>query len=363
MKKIDIPKNKLERLYLHRGLSAYQIAKIFRCDPSIIQRRLRRYRIPIRYPKKKIEIDKQQLEYLYVNRRLSTYKIARILNCVARTVYSKLVEHDIKPRPKKIVQISKEELIDLYYNQKLPYSEIAKKYSCCPTIILDKMRKYELVPRDTSEACTIYPKKNFSGNLIEKAYLIGFRLGDLNVTKDCCLIKVKSNTTKNEQTELMKRLFSKYGRLRIKEYQEGVFNMECLLNNSFSFLLLKKDNIKEWILRDDNYFLAFLAGYIDAEGNIGVYCKRARVRVGSYDKNLLNQIHKKLKSMRVHNTCRLDAPKGKNNQNEDFWRVSINRKEDILKLFCLIKPYLKHAKRCKDLKIAEKNVISRSERN
>ena len=359
MKKINIPQNKLERLYLIKKLDSYKIAKIFECSPSVIQKRLKENKIPIRYPKKKIEIDKILLEDLYINRKLSTYKIGKILNCGATTIYSKLIEAGIKPRPIKRVIISKEKLNDLYYNKKLSYSQIAEKYSCCPTIIFDKMKKYSIIPRNPSEANTIYPKKDFSGDLIEKAYLIGFRLGDLNVTKDCSLIRVKSNTTKNEQTELIKRLFSKYGRLRIKEYQEGVFNMECLLNISFKFLILKEDNIKEWILRDDNYFSAFLAGYTDAEGNIGVYCNRARVRIGSYDRNILRQIHKKLLQLGIHNTYRLEMSAVKGKYNQDFYRVCINKKEDILQLFKIIKPHLKHKKRCEDLKRAKQNILSR----
>ena len=363
MKKINIPQNKLERLYTHRGLSTYQIAKICNCNPSLIQKRLKGYGIPIRYPKKKIEVDKILLEDLYINKKLSTYKIGKILNCGARTIYSRLIEHNIKPRPKKIVQISKEELVDLYCNQKLPYSQIAKKYSCSPTIIFDKMRKYGVMPRDISEACTIYPKKDFSGNLIEKAYLIGFRLGDLNGIKKHALVYLKSNTTKIEQVELMKRLFSEYGRLRIKEYQRGIFNMECSLNKSFNFLIKKEDNIQKWALENDNYFLAFLAGYIDAEGNIGVYCKRARVRIGSYDRNILRQIHEKLLQLEMRNTYRLETPAVKGKHNQDFYRVCINNKEDILQLFKLIKPHLKHPKRCKDLKIAENNILSRIRRD
>ena len=59
----------------------------------------------------------------------------------------------------------------------------------------------------------------------------------------------------------------------------------------------------------------------------------------------------------------MEAPAGKNRQNKDFWRVSINRKEDISRLFELIKPYLKHGKRCEDLKKAENNVIIRIKRD
>ena len=66
--------------------------------------------------------------------------------------------------------------------------------------------------------------------------------------------------------------------------------------------------------------------------------------------------------MRIQNTYRLEMSAIKGNYNKDFYRVGINKKGDILKLFRLLKPYLKHAKRCKDLKIAEENIISRINR-
>jgi intein/homing endonuclease len=139
--------------------------------------------------------------------------------------------------------------------------------------------------------------------LIEKAYLIGFRLGDLNVRQHCLLIDIKTNTTKIDQINLFRKLFENYGHVYIKEYKNNFVNMEVLLNQSFSFLISKKGDIEQWILNDNSYFLAFLAGYIDTEGNIGVYCKR--VRVGSYDKNLLRLIHKKPISMNIHNIFRM----------------------------------------------------------
>jgi len=362
MEKIDIPKKELEKLYIHKKLSTYSITHMYNCNPSVIQKRLKEHKIKIRYPKKKIPLTKSELEELYIKQGLSTYKIAKIYNCGSRTVYGILKRHKIKPRPVRRVHISKEELFDLYTNKKLSFSKIADKFSCSPSIISDKMKSYGITARDLSEATTKYPKKEFSGNLIEKAYLIGFRLGDLNVFKDHNLITIKSNTTKLEQVELIRTLFGRYGKLQVKEYEKGIFNIQESLNRSFSFLLPKEDSVKMWILKNKRYFLSFLAGYIDAEGNIGIYSGRARVRIGSYDKHILKAIHKKLLTFEVNNKYHLETIAGKNNQNGDFWRVFINQKESILNLFKLIKPYLKHEKRCKDLKKAEENIILRSRR-
>jgi sulfur relay (sulfurtransferase) DsrF/TusC family protein len=360
MNKINIPEQRLRRLYADKNLSTYDISKVYKCDPTVIQNRLREYNITVRYPKNKIEISKETLKKLYIKEKLSTYKIANLFRCKNNTISRKLKEQGIKARIIKKVIIPKDQLYHSYYDKKLPFSRIAKHFSCSVTTIFERMRRYKIDARNRSEANTIYPKYDFSGDLIEKAYLIGFRLGDLNVIKDSSLVRIKSNTTKIEQVNLLRKIVGKYGRFYVKRYKNSFFNVECSLNKSFAFLISKKDSISRWILRDRTFFSAFLAGYIDAEGNIGVYSKRARVRIGSYDKNLLKLVHLKLKSMDIKSTYRLETPRGTNNQNRDFWRVCINKKEDIQRLFKLIKPYIKHAKRFKDLEKANENIILRN---
>ena len=47
---------------------------------------------------------------------------------------------------------------------------------------------------------------------------------------------------------------------------------------------------------------------------------------------------------------------GKHNQ--DFYRVSVNEKDSLLKLISLIKPHIKHTKRYRDMINCEKNIIA-----
>jgi len=355
--KITIPKNKLRRFYEKKKFSTYQIAKIYHCDPTVIQKRLKEYKIKVRQPKRKIIIPKEILKKLYQVKKLSTYKIAKIYGCANSAIYNKLRECRIKTRPLKRVYISKEKLEDLYLHQRLSLAKIAKLYNCCHSTIFDKMLKYNIELRNASEAHTKYPKKDFSENLEEKAYLIGFRLGDLNVkTKEnSSSILVKTNTTKSEQVELMRKVFGHYGHFYVKS-NKNVFYTGCSLNKSFSFLIPKNDEIENWMLDEDSYFAAFLAGYTDAEGSIGIYDGRARFRLGSYDKNILHQTYNKLNSLYIQTRLRLEGLKGTNNQNKDFWRLSVNHKYSLLKLFKMLTPYLKHIKRIRDMKLAEENV-------
>lgn len=345
MKKINVSKEKLRKLYIVDKLSTRSIAQILKCDQGVILRRLKEYKIKIRQPCKEIKISKEKLNRLYWRKGLSTYKIAKIYSCDNKTIYRKLRLGNIRTRPKKKVEIPKKELHHLYHIRKWPLSKIAKKFSCDKVTVFDKMKKYEIPSRTISQAKTIYQKKDFSGNLTEKAYLIGFRLGDLNVYGDYCSICVQGSTTKIEQKELIERLFKKYTKVEFKVNKDQKLRAQIRLNKSFYFLLPKKDTIKKWILKNKKYFSAFLAGYIDAEGNIGIYCNKGRVRIRSYDKNLLYLAHRKLKELGIYSICRLEAPAKKFKLKKDFWCLSINRKKDILRLNNLVGVYLKHARR------------------
>jgi methionyl-tRNA synthetase len=361
-KKIIISKNVLEDLYINRKLSMNQIARQFSCDSGVIGRRLREYRLKLRQPKKKIIISKNKLFDLYINKKFSTQKVAKILGISSCTVYYKLKELGIETRHKKLVEISRKELKKLYTNNKLSCSEIANRFDCDKVTIFQKLRKFRIKTRNLSEACIIYPKKKFLGDNKLKAYMIGFRLGDLNVkTKTGETVLIKSNTTKKEQLDLIKKIYGEYGHFKVS-HGKSDYCIWCNLDKSFSFLLPKEDKIEYWILNEDVYFLSFLAGYSDAEGNFGIYSKRARFRVGSYDKNILGQIANKLNLLGINAKFNLEGKAIIGKHNRDFYRVSINDKKSLLNFIDLMKSYIKHAKRYKDMILCEDNILKRNKK-
>lgn len=129
--------------------------------------------------------------------------------------------------------------------------------------------------------------------------MIGFRLGDLNVYHPKNIICVRCSTTYEGQISLIKKLFEKYGGVYSYFAPRGTYEICCYLNNSFEFLLPKEDKVPNWILKDNRCFLAFFAGYIDAEGYISI--RRRGLEIQSYDKNILRQSWKKLKILGI--TC------------------------------------------------------------
>jgi len=367
-KKIEIPKEELEKLYIKKGLSSYKIAKIYKCYPTVIQKRLREYKIPLIHKKNKINISKERLHELYINRKLSTYKIAKLTRIGRTTVYNKLIESGIATRPKKVVEISKSKLKELYSKERLSLSQIAKKYNCSHSIILDKLKKHNIKRRNSFESIAIYSKKKFNGDNIKKTYMIGFRLGDLNVksyNQNLGVIYIKTNTTKEAQVELIKKVFGGYGHFNVS-FKKGIYSVDCGLDNSFAFLLPKKDKVPNWILKNKKYFFSFLAGYSDAEGCIKIYNNMARYRVGSYDKNLLKQVYEKLNEFKLCPKYKMetkaDTVYAGVKKNCDFWRVTVNKKVELLRLLGFLEPYMKHSAKLEDLKRAKNNILERIQR-
>ena len=319
---------------------------------------------------------KAKLIELYVKQGLSTDAVAKVLGCNHVTVLNYLKKYEIPRRSRlgnrKAVSIDKETLINLYHNKKFTQKQIAQKFGHSRFGIQRWMKIYEIKSRNDSQSHTKYPKKNFNGDLTEKAYMIGFRLGDLNVYKVHELIQVRCSTTKIAQVNLIKNLFKQYGNVHIWKAKRGTFEIVILLNKTFNFLLPKKDNIDDWILVDNKLFLSFLAGYSDAEGCILMRKsthgnKRPFVgfELATYDKNILNQIGKSLEELglifpKPFITSKAGIDKRGIKRNKDCWRISIYRKDALWKLLNWLEPLMKHQTKLNSLLRAKKNIIYRN---
>ncbi|MBU2634444.1 MAG: LAGLIDADG family homing endonuclease [Nanoarchaeota archaeon] len=321
---------------------------------------------------KKLILPKNKLKKLYLEKGFTTFQIAKKLDCCQATIWKRLKELNIKSRLPgvKRVNISKKKLNELYLKKKLSTWKIEKETGIPRSTIHRKLREFNLPTRNLATANTLYPKKDFNGDLLEKAYLIGFRIGDLRVrkpNKGGKTICVACGTTIPEQILLIKQLFEKYGRVWVKKTKIGKINIEAFLNTSFEFLLGKE--IPPKILENRKLFFSFLAGFIDAEGSIKVYRNMARFSLGNYDKNTLIKIYQCLNKFNIE--CKkplVDKRKGKRNNegykyNSNYWHFGINKKEELLKFLSEISPYIKHKNKIKDLNIAIENIKLRSMKN
>jgi predicted DNA-binding protein YlxM (UPF0122 family) len=326
----------------------------------------------------KLEITRQGLDDLYNGQRLSICEIAERLGVSQSTVRHRMIMFDL-PRRTDRLPLDENEIERLYLDEQLSMREIGQKMGVSYETIRSRLNERGVAIRDNNEAIRRYPRHDFAGSLMEKAYLIGFRLGDLTVRMrnqgtDAAAIQVECTATHVEQINLALELFSPYGHVHVSSLRKsGVRDVSCHLNLSFDFLLPKQDAIPEWILGcaqqgDMELFLAFLAGYTDARGRFSTPPLRynARFTLSSCDENILKQIRALLND-RLDVKCLpacLQFPKGYRNERggklgKDPWRLSVYRKSSLNRLCELLDPYLKHAERRADMHAVWANVIAR----
>lgn len=208
---------------------------------------------------------------------------------------------------------------------------------------------------------------------MKKAYLIGFRLGDLNVYKVHELVQVRCSTTLQAQVKLIDDLFKQYGNVHIWKAKRGTFEIVSLLNQSFNFLLPKNDLIEEWIMISNHYFLSFLAGYSDAEGSYYVrkpYYKFAKsgwgiFEISTNDRNIISVIYERLLELGIESTFYKSRLAGYIDKrgvitNKNVWRVSITKKQSLWNYIKLIEPYHKHENKLKSIDDIKKNLVLRN---
>lgn len=248
----------------------------------------------------------------------------------------------------------------LYQQQRRSASQIAQQLRWSRQHIVNRLHELNIPLRSAADACTVYPKTPFEGDRATRAYLTGFRTGDLHVKRLNAggkTIWVECASTRTEQIGLFLRLFQTYGRCWVgRPKRSGARGMHALLDESFSFLLPKARAIESWILKDRHCFAAFLAGYVDAEGHFAVYGGQPVFAVQSYDRQILVTCAQQLQMLGV--SCRpprmVARPgawmnsKGYSNR-KTVWRFQIAQQKALLQLIHLLQPYLQHAKRRKDM--------------
>ena len=314
-------------------------------------------------------IPRELLSELYTKKELSTYRIADMLGCCPATVWKRLIQYRICVRPPGTVRVrvTKRQLERLYLREKLSTWKIEKRLAIPRGTIHRKLVEFAIPARDRSDSHIVYPKKDFSGSLVEKAYLIGFRIGDLGVRKfypGSKVICVATGSTIPAQITLVKKLFENYGHVWIKETANKKINVQVFLNPSFTFLLSKE--LPHWVEGDKAAFFSFLAGFSDAEGSIYLNRNNARYALGNYDSALLYKIQINLQKFGIAcNAPTEDRRKGQLNSQGypyrlNYWTLRVSAKADLFRLLQELKPYVKHEHKVLALSRGIANILQRN---
>ncbi|MFB6159358.1 MAG: LAGLIDADG family homing endonuclease [Candidatus Nanohalobium sp.] len=319
---------------------------------------------------KKLEIPEDELREFYIKEEMSSNEIAEEYGCSKRTILERLREYDIPRRssgPKRRDDITKEKLEKLYVVEELSTRDIAEKLDTGRSTVYNKLKKFDIPTRDISKSHIKYERKDFSGESEEKNYLLGFCIGDLRarkIGKKSKTIKVDCGSTKEAQIKLFKDLFDEYGHVwEGGPYEDGSKHVEAFLNESFEFLLNARDDLV--LPEKEEDFLAFLTGFIDAEGSFFITNGKAKFALGNYDEEMLKMLKSRLEDLGVQatqiytNEERYDI-EGKYERNDSYKLFQINRKDSLLKITEMISDYTKHRDKKNDIEKIRENISGRN---
>ncbi len=199
------------------------------------------------------------------------------------------------------------------------------------------------------EKVRIYERKPFDGTDEDKAYMLGLKHGDLHAYVPFGeAVRVSTSTTHPALSDLFAQLFSPYGHVsKYPRYKKDTntyeWNLQAILDKSFGFLLESRDECREWVIRKDTTILSYLAGLMDAEGNIRIYPNPRTigiiVSIWNTDTGLIEFANKCLKKlgyrpMRPY----LDKRKGGKSsgfqieRKKDYWRLQLGRFDEAQSL-------------------------------
>src|SRR3989344_2041435 len=265
--------------------------------------------------------------------------------------------------------ITKKFLEDVYLKQRLSTWAIEKKFGIPRSRIYTHLKRHGVPIRSIAQSHIRYARSDFSGNLCEKAYLLGFAIGDLRVRNHNGLksetISIGCSSTKIAQINLIQDLFSKYGRVwKGSPGKRGEINIEAFVNKSFSFLLPHSRKYK-WCSDKKRYFFSFLAGFTDAEGSFFVSKGKAFISWGNYDTDILNFIRHGLMRFGIEPpNMHCDSLLGYVGthgyiRNKNYCHVTCAKKNVVRRLILEIKPFIMHHDTQKALIKLKKNLSKR----
>ncbi|OHA19381.1 MAG: hypothetical protein A3C08_01305 [Candidatus Taylorbacteria bacterium RIFCSPHIGHO2_02_FULL_47_18] len=251
----------------------------------------------------------------------------------------------------------------MYVKKNLTPVEIGRRLKCSFKTVRNRLKEFGIPFKNPALARMRYQKFDCTHDPFIRSYMLGFRLGDLNVYKrgeHSETIVVRCHTTHKAQVLVIQSLFNPFGRVSVTPREEH-FTVNCFLNRSFEFLLPKNERVWQWIKDGDSVAQSFIAGYVDAEANFIINQGRARFKIDSYDYAILEWICSWLYKKSISYSYRCIRKKGPSWRNQpplngDLWRLNINEAGSLERFIKEIFPFLRHAHRIRDVKKCITNI-------
>lgn len=255
----------------------------------------------------------------------------------------------------------------LYVDQGLSARKLAIRFRCSAQTVMNRCIEIGLPLHAVGRARWRYQKHKFTGNDADRAYLLGFAIGDLSVhrfSEHGDTIVARCHTTQWDQVDVMRKCFAPFGHVTISQSNHGYHVSAYLDALSFDFLT-HHHVVPAWVRSNAQW--AFMAGYSDAEGNFIINQGRARMKIDAYDHHVLlwmhrrfmdNGIRSKLRRIGVRDEIRIDGTR----YTADLWRLNVNRASDLARAIRLLLPYALHRKRKRDMRCCLANISVRRRR-
>lgn len=319
---------------------------------------------------------KEDLERLYLADRLSAMKIADVygLRCKNPKVAESIILYHLRRNGIKRrgcadhVRKVTETMVDEWarrYQAGESLKQIAGQ-GLSPVTVFLHLHKRGIKLRNKADAqiqaVTKYERKPFRGDGVEKAYLMGLRYCDLDAVRHGRAIRVRVSTTHPAMAQLFDSLFSPYGHVhwypREAKLTGYEWTLECDLDASLQFLL-KKPKLADLERLSDSEFLAFLAGFFDAEGSVFLHKKSSgpapEANIANTDKNVLEFVAQRLRVLGVYWKIAGDEQDSKKSRFKSvsmLWRLNVWRFQSVALLLEMMP--LRHKEKVEKAKVALK---------
>ncbi len=255
--------------------------------------------------------------------------------------------------------------VDLYRNQGMTLEQIARLLRVSKSTARSYViREAPLRPRSTPT----YPRASFSGDEVERAYLLGYRAGDVNAFQDSTLtVTARVSTTHEAMLQMFRVSFSPYGHCGAfprKVFLTGYdWQIKAYLDNSFRFLIPRPSSPPS----DRRLLYVFIAGLGDSDGCWSVSERHGGTAysfdITSRNRILLERLASTLETEGYHPHVYLSRRRGtvkllrgrmiskQATLTEDTWTFVIKRKADVKRLAQQVLHYSRHHEKIAEMKL------------
>jgi len=301
------------------------------------------------------------LRGMYHDQGLSLGEIARLAGTTKSHVHYYMNKFQIERRPWTGLEPKQDPnlILKLYRDQGKTLGEISALLGISKSTAREHVaRQVQLRPR----SAPTYPRNHFSGDEIERTYLLGYRAGDVNAFQDSAqTVTARVSTTHQSMLEMFQTCFSPYGRCIVvprRVFLTG-YDWQILvhLDNSFGFLIPRPLHPPP----RPTLLYAFTAGFSDSDGCWSAWDSDGNTAfsfdITSRNHALLVTLASELGKGGYHPHVYLSREKGTVKQvkgrdgprlitlTEDTWTLVMRRKVEVKKLARSVLPYSRHSEK------------------